>query len=88
MAGGKATCLLKELSAWLGINMLAPARSADRLKKAAAAAATLNGFGITGVQDALVDREILSAWHATDTDAKFGPRACARNQAVCLSLMR
>ena len=74
MADGKPTGLLKEPPAWLGINKLAPARSAERLKKAAmTAAAKLNTFGITSVQDALVDREILSAWHAADTDGSGLP---------------
>ncbi|MHA6909720.1 amidohydrolase [Ralstonia pseudosolanacearum] len=74
MADGKPTGLIKEPPAWQPVEKLIPPRTLERLKHAAEAAArTLNSFGITGVQDAFVTRQLLSGWHAADTDSQGLP---------------
>ena len=61
--GGKPVGLLKEFPAFLAVEQQIPPRSPERqLQAAAAAEATLNRFGITGVQDAFSSEAILRVW--------------------------
>lgn len=67
MADGKPTGVLKEPPAWGPLEALIPAKPAQRLQKAAASAAqTLNSFGITAVQDAVVNHDVLKGWKLAD----------------------
>jgi predicted amidohydrolase YtcJ len=67
MADGQPTGLVLEPPAWGAINQMIPPRPPERLLKAAnSAAQTLNAFGITGVQDAYVSREVLQSWQRAD----------------------
>lgn len=69
MADGKPTGLLLEAPAWSQVEQRIPPRSAARQRRAAqAAAAKFNSFGITTVQDALVDPGVLAGWHAADAE--------------------
>lgn len=64
---GQPTGLLKEFAAFAKVQDLIPPRTPERLLQAAQRAAqTLNAFGITAVQDAYVNRTILSAWRSAD----------------------
>ncbi len=83
MADGKPTGLIKEPPAWQPVEKLIPSRTPARLKHAAEAAARrLNSFGITGVQDAFVTRQILSGWHAADTDGQGLPLRVVASMGV------
>ncbi|MEZ0189847.1 amidohydrolase [Ralstonia solanacearum] len=83
MADGKPTGLIKEPPAWQPIERRIPPRTPERLKRAAEAAAqTLNRFGITGVQDAFVTRQILFGWHAADTDGQGLPLRVVASMGV------
>lgn len=64
---GQPTGLLKEFPAFDAVNQLIPPRPPQRLLTAAQAAVrTLQGFGITAVQDAWVDAHLLHTWHQAD----------------------
>lgn len=83
MADGKPTGLIKEPSAWQPVEKLIPLRTSARLQHAAEAAArTLNRFGITGVQDAFVTRQLLSGWHAADADGQGLPLRVVASMGV------
>ncbi|MHA6894533.1 amidohydrolase [Ralstonia pseudosolanacearum] len=83
MTDGKPTGLIKEPPAWQPVEKLIPLRTSARLQHAAEAAArTLNSFGITGVQDAFVTRQLLSGWHAADTDGQGLPLRVVASMGV------
>lgn len=64
---GEPTGLLKEFPAFDKVQQLIPPRSPQRLLQAVnSVAKQLNGLGITGVQDAWVDRTLLQAWQTAD----------------------
>lgn len=67
---GEPTGLLKEFPAFDKVQQLIPPRAPERLLQAAREAAkTLNGYGITSVQDAWVDRNLLDTWQRADRSA-------------------
>ncbi len=67
---GEPTGLLKEFPAFDKVQQLIPPRTPERLLQAVrSATGTLNAFGITGVQDAWVDRTLLGAWQQVDKSA-------------------
>lgn len=71
-ATGEPTGLLKEFAAFATLERAIPARTAARLSQAAeAAGATLGGYGITAVQDAFSNEDMLRVWRQTDRDGKL-----------------
>jgi predicted amidohydrolase YtcJ len=70
--------LLKEFPAFHAIEQLMPARPAQRLRAAALGATqTLNGLGITTVQDAFASEQILRTWTALDREQGLSVRYVA-----------
>ncbi len=66
-ASGQPTGLLKEFPAFLALEKQIPPRTkARQLNAARAAGATLNGFGITGVQEAFTSEAALGLWNEVD----------------------
>lgn len=66
-ASGLPTGLFKEFPAFLPLERQIPPRTKDRqLAAARAALATLNGVGITGVQDAYTTEAMLGVWSQID----------------------
>jgi len=67
---GALTGVLKEFSAFAGIEQKMPPRPLDRQMKAAKAAmSTLNAFGITAVQDAFDSEPYLDIWTRVEKES-------------------
>ncbi|MBR1177166.1 amidohydrolase [Bradyrhizobium sp. KB893862 SZCCT0404] len=70
MDDGQPTGLLQDFPAWVKVKQATPPRQPDRLRRAVREAADiLSGFGITGIQDAMVPREALKAYSEVDRSA-------------------
>ena len=64
---GEPTGILKEFPAFGKVQQLVPPRKKERLLQSAQSAMkTLNSFGITSIQAALVNRAELDVWHTAD----------------------
>ncbi|HSV36688.1 amidohydrolase [Ramlibacter sp. WS9] len=75
---GQPVGLLKEFPAFAEVQKLIPPRTADQMRQTVEAASrTLNGYGITGVQDAASSEQSLRLWSQADRSKALSLRVVA-----------